>query len=44
MDATFNSNDVKFQLFTLMVFDAHCIEMSVAWIITSDQICNNLVE
>jgi hypothetical protein len=23
MDATFNTNDVKFHLFTLMVFDAH---------------------
>jgi hypothetical protein len=24
MDATFGANDVKFHLFTLMVFDAHC--------------------
>jgi len=30
MDATFGTNDVKFHLFTLMVFDAHCIGVSVA--------------
>jgi len=44
MDATFNTNDVKFHLFTLMVFDAHCTKMSIAWIITSHQTCNDLVE
>jgi hypothetical protein len=44
MDATFSTNDVKFHLFTLMVFDAHYTEMPVAWIITSHQTCNNLVE
>ncbi len=33
MDATFGTNDVKFHLFTLMVFDAHHIGMPVAWII-----------
>jgi hypothetical protein len=33
MDATFGTNDVKFHLFTLVVFDAHCIEVWVAWII-----------
>jgi phosphatidylserine decarboxylase len=35
MDATFDTNDVKFHLFTLMVFDVHCTRMSIAWIITS---------
>jgi hypothetical protein len=35
MDATFGTNDVKFHLFTLMVFNVHCIRMSIAWIITS---------
>jgi hypothetical protein len=44
MDATFSMNDVKFHLFTLMVFDAHCTRMQVAWIITSHQTCNDLVE
>jgi hypothetical protein len=44
MDATFDTNDVNFHLFTLMVFDAHHIGVSVAWIITSYQTCNDLVE
>jgi hypothetical protein len=44
MDATFSTNDVKFRLFTLMVFDAHHIGVPVAWIITSCQTCNDLVE
>ncbi len=44
MDATFDTNDVKFHLFTLMVFDAHCTGVSVAWIITSRQTCDDLVE
>jgi hypothetical protein len=44
MDATFNMNDVKFHLFTLMVFDAHCTRVLVAWIIISRQTCNVLVE
>jgi hypothetical protein len=35
MDATFGTNDVKFHLFTLMVFDAHPTGVLVAWIITS---------
>jgi hypothetical protein len=35
MDATFGTNDVKFHLFTLMMFDAHCTKMPIAWIITS---------
>jgi len=33
MDATFNTNDVKIDLFTLMVFDAHHTKMSIASII-----------
>jgi hypothetical protein len=44
MDATFGTNDVKFHLFTLMDFDAHHIGMLVAWIITSCQKCEDLVE
>jgi hypothetical protein len=44
MDVTFGTNDVKFHVFTLMVFNVHCIEMFVAWIITSHQTCNDLVE
>jgi hypothetical protein len=44
MDATFDTNDVKFHLFTLMVFDAHRTGMPVAWIITSRQTCDDLVE
>jgi len=31
IDATFNTNDVKFHLFTLMVFNVHCIKMPIAW-------------
>jgi hypothetical protein len=44
MDATFNTNDVKFHLFTLMVFDAHHIGVPAAWIITSHKTCDDLVE
>jgi hypothetical protein len=44
MDATFGTNDVKFHLFTLMVFDAHRIRMPVTKIITSLQTCDDLVE
>jgi hypothetical protein len=44
MDATFGINDVKFHLFTLMVFDAHRIGVPIAWIITSLQTCNDLME
>ncbi len=44
MDATFGTNDVKFHLFTLMVFDAHHIGMPMAWIITNQQKCEDLVE
>jgi hypothetical protein len=44
MNATFGTNDVKFHLFTLMVFYAHHIGVPVAWIITSRQTCDDLVE
>jgi hypothetical protein len=44
MDATFGTNDVKFHLFTLIVFDAHHTGVLVAWIITSRQTCNDLVD
>jgi hypothetical protein len=44
MDATFSTNDVKFHLFTFMVFDAHHIIMPVAWMITSCQTCDDLVK
>jgi phosphatidylserine decarboxylase len=40
-NATFGINDMKFHLFTLMVFDAHCIRVPIAWIITSHQTCND---
>ncbi len=32
MGATFSTNNVKFHLFTLMVFDAHHTRVLVAWI------------
>jgi phosphatidylserine decarboxylase len=44
MDATFDTNDVKFRLFTLIVFDAHRTRVPIAWIITSRQIGDDLVE
>jgi len=44
MDVTFGTNDVKFHLFTLMVFDAHRTRVLVAWIITSYQTCDDLVQ
>jgi hypothetical protein len=44
MDATFGTNDVKFRLLTLMVFDAHHIGVPITWIITSHQTCDDLAE
>jgi hypothetical protein len=44
MDATFGTNDVKYHLFTLMVFDFHHTGVLVAWVITSRQTCEDLVE
>jgi hypothetical protein len=44
MDATFGINDVKYHLFTLMAFDFHCTGVLVAWVITNQQTCEDLVE
>ncbi len=44
MDATFGTNDVKYHLFTLMGFDAHHIGVPLAWIITSQQTMDDLIE
>jgi hypothetical protein len=44
MDATFGTNDMKFHLFTLMGFDDHCTGVLLAWIITSRQIVEDLIE
>jgi len=44
MDATFSTNDVKYYLFTLMAFVFHHIGVPIAWVITSWQTCENLVE
>jgi hypothetical protein len=35
MDATFGTNNVKYQPFTLMAFDLHSIVVPIAWVITS---------
>jgi phosphatidylserine decarboxylase len=44
IDATFGTNDVKYQLFVLMGFDVHHIIMPLSWIITSRQIVDDLIE
>jgi hypothetical protein len=44
MDATFGTNDMKFHLFTLMGFDDHCTSVLLAWIITSMQTIEDLIE
>jgi hypothetical protein len=44
MDATFGTNDVKHHVFTLMAFDFHQIGVLIAWVITSWQTCEDLVE
>jgi hypothetical protein len=44
MDATFGTNDVKFHLFTLIVFHAHYIGMLMALIMTCLKKCKDLVE
>jgi hypothetical protein len=44
MDATFGTNDVKYHLFTLMGFDVHHTKVLLAWIITSQQIADGLIE
>jgi phosphatidylserine decarboxylase len=44
MDAMFGTNDMKYHLFTLMVFDFHQTWVPIAWVIMSRQTCENLVE
>jgi hypothetical protein len=44
MDATFGTNDMKFHLFTLMGFDDHRMGVPLAWIITSRQTVQDLIE
>jgi hypothetical protein len=44
MDATFGTNDMKFHLFTLMGFDDHRTSVPLAWIITSRQTVQDLIE
>jgi len=44
MDATFGTNDMKFHLFTLMGFDDHGTSVLLAWIITSKQTVQDLIE
>ncbi len=44
MDVTFGTNDVKYHLFTLMVFDFHQIGVPVTWVIMNWQTCEDLVE
>jgi hypothetical protein len=44
MDATFGTNDMKFHLFTLMGFDDHRTGVPLAWIITSRQTIQDLIE
>jgi hypothetical protein len=43
-DATFGTNDMKFHLFTLMGFDDHRMGVPLAWIITSRQTVQDLIE
>jgi len=40
----FGTNDVKYHLFTLMVFDFHRIRVLVAWVITNRKPCEDMVE
>jgi hypothetical protein len=44
MDAMFGTNNVKYHLFTLMVFDFHRTKVLIAWVIISLQTCEDLVE
>ncbi len=44
MDATLSINDMKFHLFTLMVFDDHHTCVPLTWIITSRQTVQDLIE
>jgi hypothetical protein len=42
MDVAFGSNDVKFHLFILMVFDSQLTKIPIAWIIIFRQTQNDL--
>jgi hypothetical protein len=44
MDATFGTNDMKSHLFSLMGFNDHHTGVPLAWIITSKQIVEDLIE
>ncbi len=44
MDATFGTNDMKLHLFTLTRFDDHRTGVFLAWIITSKQTVEDLIE
>jgi hypothetical protein len=44
MDATFNTNDMKFHLFTLMGFDDHHTCAPLTWIIISKQTTEDLIK
>jgi len=44
MDVMFGTNDVKYHLFTLMVFDFHHTGVPIAWVITNQQTCEDLAE
>ncbi len=44
MNATFGTNDMKFHLFILMGFDDHRTSVLLAWIITSRQTFQDLIE
>jgi hypothetical protein len=44
MDVMFGTNDVKYHLFTLMVFDFHRTGVPIAWVITNQQTCEDLVK
>jgi len=41
---TFEKNDLKYRLFTLMGFHGHHSGIPLAWVITSQQIVDDLVE
>jgi len=44
MDATFGTNEMKFYLFTLTGFNDHRMGVPLAWIITSKQRVEDLIE
>jgi hypothetical protein len=43
MDVMFGTNNVKYHLFTFMVFDFHHIGLPISWVITSQQTCEDSV-